>query len=272
MMISKKIAASFLTLCVLSLAACKPENDKVVMYDGKPLDPLCVAGSAEPGGENLKECTGSLNKTDDTMSAKGLETFEDGSVGYTFDCPDGCMREPFVSYKVAGKVPQGYVLKVTSSGGGTGVFSDVRVVNVEGDTLKQTIITGGDRCNGGIDNVSVAKGTIIQYGQNVTPFDLVELSGGNKVDFEAYDDIAACAACCIGVAQYEDKELVGVNLTMDAMESTEGMGPIDTCFYGVYNDIVRAGNLTLNREAIDEFGASFSARCSDLKAKITAHR
>lgn len=276
MMISKTttpfMAAAFAAVCLLALSACKKENAEIA-YNGKPLDPMCMMAAAEPEGVNLAECTGSVDKTDDTKSAKGLETFEDGAIGYTFECEDGCMRPPFVSYKFIGRTDAGDVLKVTSSGGGTGVFSDVRVVTIEGDVLKQTIINGGDRCNGGIDNVSV-DGQVVKYGQNITPFDLVDISGGNKVGFEAYDDIAACAACCVGVAQYAGSEVEGVEFTADAVEDAagEGYSPIDTCFYGVYNDVVRAGNKTLDRDQLDEFGASFAARCSDLKTHSTASR
>lgn len=269
-MISKNYAALFASVCLLSLAACKKEPAELV-YNGKPLDPMCVMGAAEPSGINLTECTGSVNKTPDTMSAKGLETFEDGSIGYTFDCEDGCMRPPFISYEAIGQTPEGFVLKVTSSGGGTGVFSDVRVVNIEGDLLKQNVLNGGDRCNGGIDKVSIFKKVVIRYGQYITPYDMVEMTGGNTAGYEAYDDISACAACCIGTRQFADSEIESVTFTAGDV-SPEGMGPVDTCFYGLYNDIVRAGNLTLDTDQLNEFGENFAKRCSDLKGRTTASR
>ncbi len=243
------------------------------VYNGNPIDPMCVDRLTGIGETveaiDLSECTGSAGRESYTVPENGLETFEDGSIGYTFECEDGCMRQPFVSYKHLGVVQGEHIVEVASSGGGTGYFTGVARLKLEGSKLSLTgTLGGGDRCNGGLADVSV-KDDVIHVSRNITPFDLVDMAQGNKAGFEAYEDIQACAACCIGTADYAGDTLVSVTLPdgVDSQEQDDGMAPVDACFFKTYNAQRKSGALVLDMEKLKAFGAAFDRDCGALAPK-----
>ena len=252
-------------LCaVAALSACKQD----LVYQGKPIDPMCfMTMEQDPAvGVDLQECTGSAETSEYGKVVGGLKVQPDGTRGYDFECTEGCMSDPYVMYEYIGRLKNGHdVVRVDTSGGGTGRFSDVREVEIKDNRLISSNMHGGDRCNGGIESASIQNGSL-HYSMNVTPFDLVEMSGGNQAGFQAYEDIMACAVCCVGTANYEDEKLVSVTLTQDPKDtSPEGLGPKDACFYGTYNETYRAGKTTLNADALKAFGVKFNERCAQLK-------
>jgi|GEM_PF-2503092 len=239
-------------------------------WQGKPIDPVCLNAGSNPdqGDEvDLATCTGSAGKDAWTQPQDGLETFDDGAIGYTFKCEGGCMRAPFVSYKNLGMAGGHHVIEVRESGGGTGVFSDVRLMDVrDGKLITVKVLGGGDRCNGGIADAHVENGKVF-FAQNLTPFDMIDISG-SKAGFKAYDDIQACAACCVAEANFENDKMVSVTLTQDPKEIvSEDLGPKDACFFGTYNETYFAGTITLDDAALKVFGQKIDQRCGDLAGK-----
>lgn len=261
-------AAFFAPLFVLALSACLSEGVAAsdFTYKGKPIDPMCLSQDLEEEGEaiSLAECTGSVGACDATMAENGLETFPDGSIGYTFKCTDGCMRPPFVSYKYLGMTDGLFAVQTHESGGGTGYFSGVHLYAIDGDKLiRRKTLGAGDRCNGGISDVAVKDG-VLRYSVNVTPFDLVELAGGNDAGFVAYEDIQACAACCVGTAEYTGDTLTGVTLSDDAAVEPGDAQGADTCFSKVYDAAFRQSP-ALDTARLQKFGRDFDAACGKLK-------
>lgn len=142
-----------------------------------------------------------------------LETTEDGLRLFT-PAPesdgDGVMASAvFVGSRHLGALGGTPVYEVHYSGGGTGQFSTVVAARTEGDTLIiDRSLPLGDRCNGGIASAAVDHG-LLTVARNVTPFDVVaaladSLDGDPPTDdafgLEAYDDMPACAVCCVGEA------------------------------------------------------------------------
>ncbi len=208
-----------LLLSALALTACKPDKvaTPLLLGDGKAVDPICFVPYLM--GENTQktiqlgpDCAPGY--TSDNTDYAPIDGYN-GTGFYVKDDPDtrGGMRPAFISYRVVGDVADGTVIDIMGSGGGTGIVSAIVTAKREGDTL--TVLkshAGGDRCNGGITDASVKNGKL-HYGLNITPYDLLTVGTDQEPKgIKAYDDLDACAACCMGEALYEDDQFVGVRL------------------------------------------------------------
>lgn len=252
----------FIALCALAaLSACKQEPT----YRGKSIDPMCFM-AMEPDVD-LQECTGSAETSEFGKTRAGLEVQPDGTMGYYFKDEAGDVTGAYVMYRYLGKLKNGRdIFRVDMGGGGTGHFNDVREVEIKDNRLISSNLHGGDRCNGALEDASVQNG-VLHYSQNITPFDMVELSGGNQAGFEAYKDIEACAVCCVGTANFEDDQLVSVTMgpAFEKGDIGNGAGPKDMCFYETYNEAAVNGKTTLSPDALKAFGVKFNERCAKLK-------
>lgn len=246
----------FIALCaVAALSACKQE----LTYQGKPVDPMCFM-AMEPDVD-LQECTGTAETSEFGKTRAGLEIQPDGTRGYFFESEGA-----YVMYRYLGKLKNGHdIVRVDMGGGGTGNFNDVREVEIKNNRLTSSNQYGGDRCNGALEDASVQNG-VLRYSRNITPFDLVELSDGNQAGFKAYEDIEACAICCVGTAGYEGDQLVSVSIGPAlGKEEMQGDDPLSMCFYDAYNEAVVNSKVTLNTDALKAFGVKFNERCGKLK-------
>src|SRR5690606_23485956 len=95
-----------------------------------------------------------------------------------------------------------YWIYSINNGGGSGDFTNLYLVQrLDSHTLGIQTIAGGDRCNGGIQNVT-KKNNHLTFIVNLTPYDLIALSNTKIQNLNAYDDLAACAVCCAAKAFY----------------------------------------------------------------------
>lgn len=231
-------------------------------YKGQPVDPLCFLDNGAQVGDDtisLSVCSGK-NKTPPSYK-------EDHFYGVEIDDMSGSMTQPYIYYRYIGRTGDQHVIQIVASTGGTGQFSGVRAVTLDGDLLHTVRrIAVGDRCNGGVASASV-DGDVVSYSQNITPMDLVTLSDGNQAGFVAYDDIDSSAASCAGTANYEGTTLKGVTLTMDPKtEPTDDVNPKNACFYAVYNDTYK-DDTELDGDELKAFGQAFNTRCGPLKGQ-----
>ncbi len=208
-----------------------------LLVDGQPADPLCFAAQTSMESETsryeLKNCV-----------AEGLvniEALEKGpaSYGISYDYKDAegmGMSKPYMMIQYPGKKledmdgnfpptgDKGIPLILRYNTGGTGQFSSLMTVKREGDALIVTgTLAGGDRCNGGVTEAWTENDGSIRYDQNITPYDMIVLGGdANRPalqSIKAYDDVAACAACCYGSAQYKGDTLIGIKFYDGLKES-----------------------------------------------------
>jgi uncharacterized protein YecT (DUF1311 family) len=108
----------------------------------------------------------------------------------------------YFGYRPVGRLADGRTLSwIEWSGGGTGQFSEVAEVrqttSSSGDTLinARTLIGGGDRCSGGIDDVRLSGG-VLEIVSRVTPGGLA--AAGDPAS-QTYDyGLMDCAICCAG--------------------------------------------------------------------------
>ncbi|MBF0334075.1 MAG: DUF1311 domain-containing protein [Alphaproteobacteria bacterium] len=143
-------------------------------------------------------------------------------------------------YRVAARLGDGRdVLVIFESGGGTGVFSEVaalRRVATDGETLMtaESLLAGGDRCNGGIETAEVTREGALLIESYATAVELLELAG---IDPDEVDpSMPGCASCCLGrargvVSQAGKSELV--SLTLDSLDPLAGVAGAPACLGGL---------------------------------------
>lgn len=230
---------TFCLLASLALAGCKPDGEapSALLVNGASADPICFAPylMREDTMESisLDSATCAPHLTADNTDFLPVEGYT-GTGFYIGNDPAtrGGMRPAFIAYKYLGEVDGRLAIELMGSGGGTGVFSTVFTAAREGDTLTAIdIYASGDRCNGGVTEASVKNGTL-HYAYNITPYDFLTLNDGNPLSgIEPYDDIAACAACCLGEALYEGRSFVGVRIPEDYVAPGAADGQdVQACF------------------------------------------
>jgi N-acetyl-beta-hexosaminidase len=119
----------------------------------------------------------------------------------------------------------------------------------------------GDRCNGGISTVSL-KDKKLTYTINITPYDFITLSNTKIPKLQAYDDLAACAACCQGTAtfesDFENSHLVSIDLG-ELSEQSQGM--YQDCFNRLLKEYIANGQKSLNPDELNKFVEKFKSKC-----------
>lgn len=177
-------------------------------YQGKPIDSLCV-GKMVTGDDsrfetiNLAEC--SLH-TDYKMVKLNPVLLKKGYVGFDYSHKVNAdyTEQGYNYYKYIGTYKNQTILFAIQNSGGSGLFSSLLLVKHEKDSLKLVDqLALGDRCNGGIDETVLFNNNKLIYKTHITPYDILELSGEKPKSIQAYEDLAACASCCGGVAVFE---------------------------------------------------------------------
>lgn len=262
--------------CLMMVTAC--DEGKVVesdfpaalMYNGQPIDPLCFDSS--PGEDSSGTVDVTTCRPDNIIVTGEISPRQPDAktrvvgVEYSFRDSGHTMRGPFVQYEPLGAVRigdrDGYAVAITASGGGTGVFSAVRVVRLDGKNLvTMKTLGGGDRCNGGLAEATVRDGSIYQS-LHATPYDLVTVGNMSQPPFRAYDDLDACAACCAGVVTYRGEDLVGIRLTADAVPLEDSPDkPLQNCFNAMARALQDEGKLEFSGDDLPGLQRRFSADC-----------
>ncbi len=259
-----RIATLVLSFAALMVSGClndatKPgEIPSSFTYNDKPLDPGCFAGPMMMTGTSgipIESCTG---KTAGVPYMRG-----DGFYGMELN-GNSSEAPAYVYYKYLGEASGNTVLQVDYADGSGARYSDLRIVSFKrGKLYALSKPAGGDRCNGSVTDAAVINDQLA-YSQKITPFDLIELSGGNGAGFRPYDDIEDCTDCCIGTVVHKPNAAATVKL-----ERTPGAGnPQDLkngCFFDVYNEISERLGQNLDAGAVQEFGRNFDRECSQFK-------
>ena len=179
-----------------------------LMYQGKPIDSLCLFETEDTNGRaDLRKC-GLDSKKGRRISGHNQQLMSKGFVGYNYGWKiNGSENTRGNSYyKEFGTVGRYVIVQMLNNSGGSGVFSSLSLVKRDGDVIKISNLEGGDRCNGGLANVQrVGDGANqrLVYSVNLTAYDFLTLSNDNPHHLKAYDDLAACAVCCAATAGYQ---------------------------------------------------------------------
>lgn len=199
----------------------------------------------------------------------GIERSGNGDAAYysADRPPDGdSHRLGYVGYRVAWRrfdeetAVKNVLLEVSDSGGGTGIFSRLLLMEKREDSMYRELlrIHGGDRCNDGVMRlISITPEEVI-YSTAATPFRLLNpvdgsdwrmlslyemLADGSRPikrpatlsGWQPYKQIAHCAICCEGdlirrydIAQ-ETNEVVAVSFAENAFANATRDDAINEC-------------------------------------------
>ncbi len=262
----KKMSAVFLALfAVNASAANKLPTD--LMYLDKPIDALCFSAAEKSDTIDLRDC-GYL-KEKYTVKGQNADLLKKGYTGYNWQDNREASFQPqgYSYYKAFDAGNKQFWIYSINGTGGSGDFTAIQSVKrTDPDTLATKVIISGDRCNGGIQDVS-EKGRQLIFSANLTAFDLLPLADSNPHNLKAYDDLAACAVCCTAKAFYEigsDEKLNFKYVELDKVTKTEEMstqGTHQACFNKLFASYVKKGETKLNETKLKKFVNEFNATC-----------
>jgi hypothetical protein len=245
-------------------------NSNFYFFNGQPIDSICFFNLEDQTSEiNLQQCGFTKQKLKKSNSANRF-FIEQGFIGYDWTSTDQEQPENGYSYYKPFPINQKqfWVYTVNNSGG-TGSFSAIKKIERSSEHhLKVTDLTMGDRCNGGITDVSQQDNTLI-FGQRLTAFDLYSIQSNKSI--KAYDDLASCAVCCYATAYYQVSNTstqprlmyIKLNDIKDKTELSE-QGQYQQCFNGIYLQTLQQKNkLSLNE--LNEFVHAFEKKCLNNK-------
>jgi hypothetical protein len=122
-----------------------------------------------------------------------------GFTGYELASDEPVMRPVSIYYKFIAPLADhsnDFVFLLQWSGGGTGFFSSLVILNHQNNILKlKQTLAGGDRCFGSIDKAWVKHNQVF-YQQKVTPYQFMAERFPKLSQLNALED---CAVCCLGV-------------------------------------------------------------------------
>lgn len=205
------LTASCLLFPYLNHAQALPfQLPKALMLDKKPIAPLCFQQFVD---ESNRLKTIDLKKAPCLKHTQAYNRFSltHGFLGYELTSNEPSMRQPSIAYRYLGAINQGksldYLFQVNWSGGGTGFFTHLIILQLKGDQLRLIkTIDGGDRCFGGIKDATLT-GNRLSYRKNATPQMLFDAN--NSQTANSSDMFQDCAVCCIGQFLIKNEKIIG---------------------------------------------------------------
>jgi len=226
--------------------------------DNLPFHPILISQLLGMGDE-IEE----VDIFSSTALPEGYSLYEgEFPSGYTIDYEDDfVMRTPYFEYDFLGKKDNLYVVSISECGGGTGIFSSVMILQLDGVMLKRIkSVCGGDRCNGGITSSAFQNGKIY-YSQNVTSEDLYVMADENIEKPQVSLDY--CAMCCVGEANYEydieknKTSFISFETYMESPEiDPEEVSELNLFYQFLFSHQEAAGG-KLNQKQLDDFVIEF---------------
>jgi hypothetical protein len=220
-----------------------------LMYNNKPIDALCIYEATK--NTELSKCgvnavTGrEIDGSNASMLAKGYTGFnyKQNNMGPTHG-------ESY--YRVLCKQGKSDIIYTIDSSGGSGDFTAIKLLTRNKNTITVKTLDAGDRCNGGINNVLV-NNHVLMYRVNITPWDFLAMNNDNPLQLRAYDDLAACAACCAGTATYYRNYTLSADFVPPK--------PYQRCFDKVIGGYIAKHKTILSAKEFREFTEFFNQTC-----------
>jgi hypothetical protein len=250
----------------IAQASTAPQIPTDLMYLNKPIDSLCFFSQEAAGNDiDLKKCGANKNKL--TIKSMNSDLSKQGYLGYDYEdkqVTPGSQGTSYYKYYPAGN--NKYWVYSINNSGGTGQFTAIDwVTRKDQNTLALNSIAGGDRCNGGIQDVS-EKSNRLTYSVNLTASDLIALAD-KSITLKPYDDLAACAVCCTAKSFYTVTEnakpaldYVELNKVSDVSEMSE-QGTLAACFNTFYVSYSKLHSTKLTHEQLLAFVNQFKQAC-----------
>ena len=179
-----------------------------LMYQGKPIDPICLFEIEDTKGRSDLSHCGLNKKQGYHLSGSNKRLLSQGFIGYNYRwrLNHSVDMGGYSYYKAFGKVGRSVIVQTMNKSGGTGSFSSLNLIQREGNLVKISVLDGGDRCNGSlVDARRVGEGAQAQlvYGVRLTAYDFLILANDNPHHVKAYDELSSCAVCCVATAMFQ---------------------------------------------------------------------
>jgi len=237
-----------------------------LFYMGAPIDARCFTSLSEGVNRtiNLKTCG---MHHDHLVKTEGYpDLIRDGFIGTAWK---GKQEYEHGSdyYKSFAAGNGHFWIYSLSNGGGTGMFSSISLVKRENhDSVTMQYVAGGDRCNGGIDDVAL-QGNHLTYSVNLTPYDLYQLGNNQTTKLKPYDNLASCAICCVAKAIYSVDLTLSPKLNRIEMEKINhaedisDQGDREMCFNRIIVKNTQAGKTQLTIAELKKMVQEFNVSC-----------
>lgn len=277
---------SVLVSSVFAFAQSTTTIPDALMYQGKPIDPLCLFNlEGIKTKVPLSRC--GLKSMRQYQAVKTTSTFgAQGFYGYDYslkaDTPPNSAGYSY--YKPLGTIGHSVMVLTVNNGGGSGSFSSLNLAQRVGNDLIITTLKGGDRCNGAIINARrVTKGSqeYLVYSAHITAYDFLTLTNDNPHRLKPYSDLSACAACCAATAlfqrpinnQFMHESLLQVDLNTKLNKATNSSpsARYQACFNKLLQQHAKKNHGKLNKEQLSRFMLRFNAKCAHGESHTFAH-
>lgn len=253
---------------LILFAAESPQLPKALLYQDKPINPSCIARLLN---EDIKSVHLTSCDTDKKIKIENInkDLISKGYIGFDYTSKEkesGFVIHGIIYYRYLGQHKDTYLIETMESQGGSGFFTAIiQLKRQDNEIQKVATIVSGDRCNGGLDKVDWKDGKLY-YSQNITPFDYITLANENSAKIKAYDNLAACAACCSGKAYYEydlKAQLLKIELDPELEKSTaSGQGDLQSCFNKILvKNYINQGKKVLTPLELRDFVKTFNQEC-----------
>lgn len=252
-----------LNLSAISVVAAESvPND--LLYGGNPIDSLCFFNQENIHKIHLKNC--GIKKEKYNLKSINSELTKKGYVGYNWQ-DSASDDQGYSYYKILDAGDHRYWVYTINNSGGSGDFTNLYLVKrIDPTTLNMTVIAGGDRCNGGIQDVAMKNKNVV-FIVNLTAYDLLDLANNKIKNLKAYDDLAACATCCTAKAFYSIDNTLKAKLNYAELENFKDkselpfQGKLQACFNNLFVGYINKNDMILNQEKLNEFAKQFVRTC-----------
>jgi len=260
----KKLSLIFCLYLSTSVTFAFPSD---LMMENKPIDSLCFFNLENNISTiNLQLCGIKMEKY--ILKGTNTKLIKKNYVGYNWqDSKFKSAVEGYSYYRYFNAGANQFWVYTINNGGGSGEFTAINLVKRKNNNIVEIKnIKGGDRCNGGISYVSSNNNKLL-FGMNLTAYDLVALSNKAQKSLKAYDDIAACAICCVAMARYEvSAESYPTLLYVDinpvkSIKEMPNQGVRQSCFNKLLFSYINDGVTRLNNEQLSQFADKFNKLC-----------
>lgn len=246
--------------------ACASTPEGLLLHT-QPIDALCFFNlEGQPTNIDLNNCGYSKYKY--TVKGHNTMLLKKGFIGY--DWQDSAISGNALGssyYKIFAAGNNRYWIYTINKTSGSGDFTSIQLIKRKNaSTLETKTIAGGDRCNGGVQNVS-ATNYQLTFSINLTAYDLITLANNHDTSIKAYDDLAACAVCCVAKAFYTVGANTKPQLNYIALgdvrdpKQMPSQGKYQACFNKLLTSHVQAGLNQLNEKKLHKFINQFNKTC-----------
>lgn len=236
-----------------------------LLFNHKPIDALCFFDMQHQINTiNLKNC--GLSKYKYIVVGENTDLIKKGYIGYDWKDPTiPAVSHGYSYYQFFEAGNHAYWLYTINSGGGTGDFTAIYWVKRKNNTmLEMKKLVNGDRCNSGIQDVSTEKHQL-KFSVNLTAYDFLALAKPPTI--KAYDDLAACAVCCVAKAFYVTQTNAATQLNYVDLGNTKNtkempqQGSLQSCFNYLFTSYVTSGTNKFKLKTLKEFSDKFQKTC-----------